>query len=86
MEQSFKPGTAISVKVLSTEGCVNTPPTIERIEKVARELGADLKLDKILVAQTGEAQANRFFGSPTVQVNGVDLEPEMRGKTDYGFT
>ena len=58
MERIFKPGTEIAVKVVSTEGCVNTPPTIERIERVAQELGADLKLDKIIVAEMGEARAN----------------------------
>ena len=86
MAQPFKPGTAIEVVVVSTEGCVNTPPTIERIQKVARELGADLKLETVIVAELEEARANRFFGSPTVQVNGLDLDREMRDQTGYGFT
>ena len=86
MAKTFKPGTAIRVKVVSTEGCVNTPPTIGRIERVAQELGADLKLEEVVVAEMGEARANRFFGSPTVQVNGLDVDRDMRDKTDYGFT
>lgn len=86
MARPFKSGTAIEVRVLSTEGCVNAPPTIERIQRVARELGADLKLETAIVSERGEAEANRFFGSPTVQVNGLDLDRDMRGKTSYGFT
>lgn len=33
-----------------------------------------------------EAVAHRFLGSPTVRVNGEDVEVAARGVTSYGFT
>ena len=32
-----------------------------------------------------DAVARRFLGSPTIQVNGQDVEPDARSRRDYGF-
>ncbi len=76
----------VQVKVLYTEGCANTPPTVQRIREVAAELGIHIALTQVLVSTTEEAEAHRFLGSPTVQVNGLDLDPAVRGVRDFGFT
>ena len=31
------------------------------------------------------AQSERFLGSPTLRVNGVDVDPGAGARTDYGF-
>lgn len=77
---------AIQVKVLYTEGCANTPPTVERIREVAAELGVPIDLVQVLVQTLEEAEAHRFLGSPTVQVNGLDIDPAVRGVREFGFT
>jgi hypothetical protein len=33
-----------------------------------------------------EARRERFLGSPTVQVNGRDIEPQARGRKDFTFS
>lgn len=76
----------VQVKVLYTEGCANTPPTVQRIREVAAELGIPIALTQVLVSTPEEAEAHRFLGSPTVQVNGLDLDPAVRGVRDFGFT
>jgi len=76
----------VSIKVVYTEGCPNTPPTIQRIREVAAELGIAIELTEVLVSTEEEAEAHRFLGSPTVQVNGLDLDPAMRTQTAFGFT
>ncbi len=40
----------------------------------------------ILVRTHEEAARYRLHGSPTVLVEGLDADPAMRGRTDYGFT
>jgi hypothetical protein len=75
----------VDVRVLASEGCPHTPATIALIEEVARESGIPIRMETALVRTQEEAEAQRFLGSPTVQVNGVDLDPEMRERADYGF-
>ncbi len=75
----------IEIRILSTEGCANTPPTISRIKETAKELAVPIHIENVLITTEEEASRNRFFGSPTVQINGVDLDPEKRESTAYGF-
>lgn len=76
----------IEIRILFTKGCANTPLTISRIEEAAKELSVPIHIEKILITTQEEAVRNRFFGSPTVQINGVDIDPEKRDSTDYGLT
>ena len=75
----------IEIRILSTEGCANTPPTVSRIEEIAKELAVAIHIENVLITTEEEASRNRFFGSPTVQINGVDLDPEKRESTAYGL-
>jgi hypothetical protein len=77
---------AVKVKVVYTEGCANTLPTIQRIESMAMELGVAIELTRVLIHTQPEAEAHRFLGSPTVQINGLDLDPVIRDKQSFGFT
>ncbi len=79
-------GRAVRVQVLSTEGCPSAPATVERIRETAGELGVAITLEEVLVATQEEAVSRRFLGSPTVQMNGLDLDPSMREETTVGFT
>jgi len=76
----------VQIKVVYTEGCDNTPPTIQRIREMAAELGIPIELTQVLVSTEEEAEAAHFLGSPTVLVNGLDLDPAMRDQTAFGFT
>jgi len=31
-------------------------------------------------------QEKKFLGSPTIRINGLDVDPSMRSSTNYGFT
>jgi hypothetical protein len=76
----------IEVKVLSTEGCGNTPPTVALVEATAAELGLSIHLSQLVLATSDEPGRYRFYGSPTVQVNGLDIDPSMRECLACGFT
>lgn len=72
--------------MLSSGGCANALPTAERIRQVADDLGVPIELTTVVVTAREEAQALRFLGSPTVQLDGRDLEPAARGATGSGFS
>ena len=76
----------MQVKVLYMEGCEATPPTVELIQDVAAGLGVSVSLERVLVETADQAAALRFLGSPTVQVDGQDIEPEARDSLDFGLT
>jgi len=76
---------AMSIVVLYTEGCSATPKVIDLIDKCINELGLDVVLKKILINSQEEADNRKFLGSPTVQVNSVDIDPSVRDVTDFGF-
>lgn len=76
----------IQVTVVYTEGCANTPPTIQRVRDVAEEIGVPIDLSAVLVRTQEEAESYRFLGSPTVLVNGVDIDPALRDRLSFGFT
>lgn len=66
--------------------CPATPPTVRLVEDVASTMGMSIALEQILVETPAQAQAVSFLGSPTVQVDGRDIEPEAQSRTDFGLT
>ena len=75
----------VEVIVLFSEGCDNAPPTIDLIKQTALELGIEIDLKKVPVESQEQAQQWKFLGSPTVHVNGLDIDPSARSSTGFGF-
>ena len=50
----------------------------------ALALAPDLRL--IVVADEDAAQRQRFLGSPTVRVDGRDVDPQAEERRDYGLS
>ena len=78
-------GMTVAIKVLFSEGCDNTPPTIDLIKKISSELGIKIDLKLIRIESPDQANQLKFLGSPTVQVNGFDIEPSARAAIAFGF-
>jgi len=76
----------ITVRVLYTTGCANTAPTIALIEAVAAELEIGMELSKVVINTPEQAGAESFYGSPTVRVNGRDIEVAVSGSQTFGLT
>lgn len=66
--------------------CPATPGTIRLVEGVARDMGISIAVEQVLVDTPEQAQALAFLGSPTIQLDGRDIEPEARSRTDFGLT
>jgi hypothetical protein len=76
---------ALDICVYHTEGCANTLPAIQRIRDIARDAGIEIELRQVQVADDAQAEEFRFLGSPTVQVNGLDIDPTVRTSTTFGL-
>ena len=55
-------------KVASLEKCSATDLTIDLVHKVAREMGAKIDFEHVIVKNREDAIEHRHIGSPTVQV------------------
>jgi len=77
---------AIHVEVLYFDGCPNFTPSVDLVRDVARELGVDVSIVAREVKDADDAARLRFPGSPTVRVDGNDVEPEVerRGIPAFG--
>ncbi|MFB3818104.1 MAG: hypothetical protein ACE147_10610 [Candidatus Methylomirabilales bacterium] len=76
----------LAVRVLYMDGCAATPPTVALVREVAAALGMPIRLEEVRIETEAQAVDMRFLGSPTVQVNGQDIEREARGALDFGLT
>jgi predicted metal-binding protein len=76
----------MTIDILYFEGCPNHAPTVERVREVVRDLHANAVLREIEVKDAEDAARLRFFGSPTVQIDGEDIDPAVRGRLDYSFS
>ncbi len=75
-----------SIDVLVFEGCPNVDATLERVHDALEAAGQrDAVVRVIRVEDDHAAQRERFLGSPSVRVDGVDVEPAARGRTDFGL-
>ncbi len=72
-----------AIRVLYFDGCPNHEPTLSLIRQVVAELGLDAQVEPVRVRDAEDAARLRFLGSPSVHVNGVDIEPEARTRADY---
>lgn len=74
----------IAVQVLMSPGCGHGRKTVELVRDVLRALAPAARLEAVTVATEGEAQRLAFPGSPTVRVNGVDIDPGSAGGAGLG--
>jgi len=76
---------SVKVEILFWEGCPSYSKAIERLRKVLEELGIDYELELIRVESEEDAQRFEFPGSPTIRINGEDLQPET-AKPPYSLS
>lgn len=71
------------VEILYFEGCPNHQAARALVERVAAELQVEPKIDLVEVPDAEAAALLRFLGSPTVRVNGHDVEPGAEERGDF---
>jgi phosphopantothenate synthetase len=75
----------MKVEVFYFEGCPNHQPAVERVKSVMKEQGIAAKVAQVEIADGEAAKAVGFLGSPTIRVNGLDIDPASRSATGAAF-
>ena len=74
------------LEILYFEGCPNHEPARALVERLATELRIEPEIRLVEVADPEAAVALRFLGSPTVRVDGVDVEPGAQERRDFALS
>jgi hypothetical protein len=74
------------VEILYFEGCPNHEPARALVERLARQLRIQPEIRLVEVADPDAAIELRFLGSPTVRVDGVDVEPGAEVRRDFALS
>lgn len=73
------------VEVLYFEGCPNYVAAADRLRTVLLAEGLPGEISEIEVKDESTARALKFFGSPTIRVNGLDIDAGSRSIRETGF-
>lgn len=73
------------IEVLYFKGCPNYSPAVDRLRTVLAGEGLHAQVIEIEVRDEPAAKELKFFGSPTIRVNGLDIEASSRQVTETGF-
>ena len=70
------------IEVLYFDGCPSTDALVPRLRDLLAQLGATDRHELRRVETIGDAERERFLGSPSVRVDGYDIEPGAHKRTD----
>jgi hypothetical protein len=69
------------IEFLYFASCPNAPAALALLHDVLRAEAIASEVVMIAVETEEAAQRNRFFGSPTIRINGVDISPPPTSAT-----
>ena len=75
----------MTVELLYFDGCPNHERLLPRLRQLLAELAPEAKLVLRRVETMEQAESENFLGSPTVRVDGVDVDPQTPHRRDYGL-
>ena len=76
-------GGPVRVEILARKGCDNRGMAVLVVERVVAEMGIPVVVKEIDLTSEAQAKKRRFLGSPSVHVDGVDVEPGASASTDF---
>ena len=73
------------VEVLYFAGCPSYERAHELVETTLAELGLSSQVELVEMTDADRTAELRFLGSPTVRVDGHDVEPRADEREDFAF-
>ena len=75
----------LKIELLYFDGCPSHAELVQRLAALLAQAGVNEPVHERRVDSDADAQRERFLGSPTVRVDGVDVEPGAGERRDYGL-
>jgi hypothetical protein len=71
----------MKIELLLFEGCPNHAALLPRLRRQVADLGLTAEIEEVRVATPEAAEVLRFLGSPTLRMDGLDVEPGAERRT-----
>jgi len=78
-------GAELKIEVLYFKGCPNHEPAVAQVRQALSAEGIDITVEEVEVTDAAIAHELGFLGSPSIRVDGLDVEPEVRELQAFGF-
>jgi hypothetical protein len=78
-------GEPMKIEVLYFDGCPNHEAFLPRLRELLDRAGVDDEICLRRVESLDAAERERFLGSPTVRMDGRDVEPGAERRADFGL-
>ncbi|MBI2640050.1 MAG: DUF2703 domain-containing protein [Candidatus Sungbacteria bacterium] len=76
----------LSIQVLHNNQCTFWRSDWALLESLIKEGKIDADFEEVLIDTDEKAKQYRFFGSPQVNINGVDVDPMAAQMTNFHWT
>ena len=63
------------IEILYVPGCPNYDPAVERLRAILESQSLQAEIRSVPITSEAQAKSLLFPGSPTVRINGEDVEP-----------
>jgi hypothetical protein len=73
------------IELLYFEGCPSYEELLPRLRSLLERQGIDDPIELRHIETLEAAEAERFLGSPTVRIDGEDIDPEAATRFDFGL-
>jgi hypothetical protein len=74
----------MKIQVLMSPGCGHGERALELVADVVRQSAQGAQIETTVVATAADAERLSFPGSPTIRVNGVDIDPQPPANVGLG--
>jgi hypothetical protein len=75
----------MKIELLYFDGCPGHERLYPRLERLLRDAGVADPIELRRVESAEAAAAERFLGSPTLRIDGQDIEPGAEERRDFGL-
>jgi hypothetical protein len=75
----------VTIELLYFDGCPNHEALLPRLREIVADSDVSAEEDLRRISDDNAAQRERFLGSPTVRVDGHDVEPGAERRSDFGM-
>lgn len=75
----------MKIEVLYVANCPNHAVALERLREVLSAESFQKHVNEVLVKDADMAKSLKFLGSPTIRINGRDVEPQGEKAAAFGL-
>ena len=75
----------MTIEVLYFDGCPNHEALLPHLHELLATAGVTATVELRRIETIEDAERERFLGSPTVRVEGNDIDPTAEARDDYGM-